>query len=126
MLRFLAILTLLAAIVSPSPVLAAPACGTHDRTFTDWGKTEPGFEATMQAGCHTLKWTGPTTDDGRAGTVTIRTVGNVDPWAAGYTLPGPQGDNYCQYPAAHEANGFATNYLSLPAGTEVTVRYRCE
>lgn len=111
--------------IAVSPVFAAPECGFHDRTFNDWGKTDPGFEATLKAGCHTVTWTSTTTDDVGSGTLTIKTVGNVDPWDAGYTLPGPQGGNYCQYRAAHEANGFATNFLGMPPGTEVTVTYKC-
>lgn len=128
MKRVLAILGLLVVTMSPSAALAAPECGVHDRTFTDWGKTEPGFEAELRVGCHTVIWTGTTTDmagDSGGKFRSYKSVGNVDPWKSDYNLPGPQGGNSCEYRAAHEGNGYVTNMLQFPPGTDFEVKYRC-
>lgn len=127
MIRFALILGLLVLIFSPSTILAAPldqGCRSESWNYEP-GKTATGFEATASDGCHEYRWTSNTIDASGSGTVTFRTIGNVQPWEPGYTLPGPQGGNQCQYRAAHEANLMFTNGFKVPAGTEVTVRYRC-
>lgn len=119
---------LVLALLLPAPTFAASPveqdCRTESFEYSP-GKTAEGFSATATDGCHTYRWTSNTVDMPGSGTVTFRTVGNVQPWDAGYTLPGPQGGNYCQYRAAHEANLMFTNGFKAPAGTEVTVRYEC-
>lgn len=127
MRRLLALLGLSVLIMSllvvPAPTVAAE-CETYSSAY-DPGKTAEGFSAKATDGCHVVEWTSNTTDTTGSGTLTFKTVGNVQPWESGYSLPGPQNGNYCQYRAAHEANGFFTNRFKMPAGTEVTVSYRC-
>lgn len=104
----------------------AQGCRSHESLY-DPGKTEEGFTADATDGCNKVHWTSNTTDSPGSGTVTFKTIGNVDPWQAGYALPGPAGgsDSYCRYRAAHEANLWFTNYFKVPVGTQVTVKYAC-
>lgn len=113
-----------AALLFSNPVKAAEPCESVTSLY-DPGKTEEGFSATATDGCHTVHWTSNTTDVTGSGKLTFKTVGNIYPWEPSYTLPGPQGGNYCQYRAANEANAWMTNKFKLPPGTEVTVSYRC-
>jgi hypothetical protein len=130
-IALIAVLALAAAVLLPAlraeTASASPVeqgCRIESFEYSP-GKTPEGFSASATDGCHTYRWTSNTVDMPGSGTVTFKTVGNVQPWEPGYTLPGPQGGNYCQYRAAHEANLMFTNGFKVPVGTEVTVSYRC-
>lgn len=115
------------ALLFPSPAHAADGCRSYSSEY-DPGKTIAGFTADATDGCNRVHWTSSIGQGEGNGTVTFKTIGNVDPWASGYSLPGPEGGpaNYCRYRAAHEANGYFTNYFKVPEGTEVTVKYHCD
>lgn len=101
--------------------------GCRSHTWSDpGGKTPTGFEARATDGCHVVNWTGSIGQGPGGGVTTFRVFGNVDPWMSGYGGPGPEGGNYCQYRAVHEANLYFTNLFRVPNGTEVTVRYVCD
>lgn len=123
-LPLLVALLVLVLVTPASIVFAQTGCETYQSDY-DPGKTPEGFSASATDGCHTVRWTSNTTDVTGSGTLKFKTVGNVQPWESGYGLPGPQGGNYCQYRAAHEANLFMTNRFHVPVGTEITVSYRC-
>lgn len=131
MIRPLAlILFALLVIVPTTAVSAAPLsqdCRTHTHEYQP-GKTEAGFEATATDGCHRVHWTGSIGQGAGSGTLTFRTIGNIQPTEPGYILPSPAGgpQSYCEYRAAHEANLYFTNLFGMPPGTEVTVSYRCD
>jgi hypothetical protein len=119
---------LLAALTVPGTVSAAAVeQGCRSHTWEpEAGKTPLGFFASATDGCNTVRWNSTVGAAPGAGTLTFRTVGHVQPTEPGYSLPGPQGGNYCQYRAAHEANLYFTNLFGMPPGTEVTVSYRCD
>ncbi len=70
----------------------------------------------------------PTRQGPGGGTYTFKTNGHRGySWQDGYGLPRYGDDQQsCLARAVEEANGYFTNYFQMPAGTEVTVRYRCD
>jgi hypothetical protein len=120
MRKLAAILALSAAIMSPSWAYAAEPCGTQTWNYQP-GKTEEGFKASATDGCHTYQWTSNTTDSSASGTVSFMVTKRVNPWDGDL----PNTGDMCQMRAAHEANLMFLNGFKVPAGTEVTVQYRC-
>lgn len=124
-LPLLVALLVLALMTPTSTVFAQTGCETYQSNY-DAGKTPEGFSASATDGCHTVRWTSNTTDVTGSGILKFKTMNPaIQPGESEYSLPGPQGGNYCQYRAAHEANLFMTNRFRVPVGTEVTVSYRC-
>lgn len=128
LLAFVRTVALLIALVLPL-IAAVPAdaqgCQHHTSAY-DPGKTPEGFRAQASDGCNLVEWTSNTTDVNGSGTYTFKTINPAtQPWEPGYTLPGPQGGNYCQYRAVNEANLYFGNLFKVKPGTEVTVRYSC-
>lgn len=125
-LTLVLVVVALAATAGIMPTVHAEAvCRSHTWQY-DPGKTPEGFKAHASDGCNVVDWTGNTTDVSGGGTLTFTTIDPaIRPWEPGYSLPGPQGGNYCQYRAAHEANLYFGNLFKVPPGTEVTVSYRC-
>lgn len=124
LLIFMLLLALAPMVAMTSPAYADAPCQSYSSHY-DAGKTPEGFQGHASDGCHTADWTSSIGVGPDSGKVTFRTIGNISPGEPGYTLPGPQGGNYCQYRAAHEANGYFTNWFQVPVGTEVTVSYSC-
>ena len=124
MRRFALLLALGALVLFPTTTFAAPAeqdCRSHSYTY-DPGKTVEGFEAEATDGCHRVRWTGSIGQGAGNGSVTFKVTHRVNPWDG--DLPSMAGD-YCRARAAHEANLYFVNLFAVPAGTEVTVSYRC-
>lgn len=92
------------------------------------GKTVEGFHARATDGCRVADWTGSIGQGPGQGRVTFRTTGNNLYLWQGSGLPSPAGgdQNACTSRAVQEANAYFTNLFQAPAGTEVTVAYRCD
>jgi hypothetical protein len=127
MRRILMIAALLALLVLPAPATQAADCRTYSHTY-DAGKTVTGFEASATDGCNVATWTGSIGQGAGGGSHTFKTNGHRGySWQDGYGLPRYGDDQQsCLARAVEEANGYFTNYFRAPAGTEVTVRYRCD
>lgn len=127
MKRYLTIAVLLSLLALPAPAtMTADECRTYSHTY-DAGKTVEGFRAEASDGCNTATWTGSIGQGPGGGTYTFKTNGHRGySWQDGYGLPRYGDDQQsCLARAVEEANAYWTSYFGAPAGTTVTVKYRC-